>query len=125
MISIKADVDKAIKQLTKLEKKTVRAGLRKGTRAAANVFKKEIKKNAPKESGDLKRAIRVRKIPGRKVIGHRVEINVAHAAPLEFGTKYITENPFIRESFDKQIDKALKEVAVVIYSEIRKASHGS
>jgi HK97 gp10 family phage protein len=104
------------KLLEKLDRKTQKKVIRQAIRAGAKVFAKEMKANAPVETGRLKRSIKVRMGKRRKniisvsayVTGGRESEEASVALFKEFGTKHMEKKPFVGPAFDTKEDEVMQ-----------------
>jgi HK97 gp10 family phage protein len=92
-----------------LSKKVTRKGLRK----AAKVLAKEVKAEAPKDTGELSKAVKVKS--GKRsqlLVSTYVAIIDEELGPianhLEWGTEHNAANPFMRRTADTQGDRVLE-----------------
>jgi HK97 gp10 family phage protein len=108
------EIDKALSQL---EPKVVKKILRKAMRPAMKPMLKEARANAPVESGQTQRAIRLSAAArSRRSIGLDISIGEKnyvgdqyYGAFIEFGTSLMEARPFMRPAYDAGKDKAKKD----------------
>lgn len=115
--------DKKLKRKLKGLRTKIKGAVRKGSRAGAKIIQQEAKNNAPKDTGKLKKAIKVRALPRSRVyIGAQVIIqNTPYAGPVEYGTEKMEATEFYKRAVDTVGDIALEQTANIIAQEIRNA----
>jgi HK97 gp10 family phage protein len=96
-------IDAVFKELAALDKKLRNKIIRQAQREAAKVLAAEIRAEAPKDTGALKRSVKVRAGRRKKdTITTVVQVSGGHDDPfigfVEFGSKENPANPFIRRS---------------------------
>jgi HK97 gp10 family phage protein len=122
-------IDKALKELGKLEDKVGKKQIKKIVRKAGKVIEKKAKQNVPVDTGSLKKSIKVKAIAhsadhAYSVVGPSVSgKNVGHHGHLvEFGTRDKNGNqknkpqPFLKPAVDESAD----EVQQVMADELKK-----
>lgn len=90
--------------------------LREGGREASNVIQAEAERRAPSRTGTLKRNIRVRGGRGKKRIRFRIGTTkkAYYAGFVEYGTKNMRPQPFLRPALDGKADEATRVFAAVV-----------
>jgi HK97 gp10 family phage protein len=111
----------------KLPAKMAKKGIRKGLRAGAKIMANQIKVEAPKETGLLKKQVKVR---ARKRSTKFIGVNASAVDPktqnefygnfIEYGSNNIDKNPFVENSFQKSKKQAETIAAKTIKSETDK-----
>lgn len=106
--AIRIEGTEALKRaLADLPKKLQNKVIRQALRAGAKVFSQEVKAEAPKETGALKRSTKV-KAGKRKKDYLSVNVIVTGGHPdsvpifVEYGTVKMEADPFLARSFDKR-----------------------
>lgn len=111
-VELKIDgIDEFMRELNKLEQRMKHDHLMKAATKAARIFRKEAVKSAPKDSGDLKKSIQLKKLKRRgdneasvivgPTTGKKAKYSGRHAHLLEFGTVKMRARPFMRPAFNK------------------------
>lgn len=128
------------RQIEGLNEKFQRRVLDQGVSAAARIIRNAASSKAPKDTGLLKRAIRIGKVrqlsfPGKSVYhvfispkvkgtrqkkGKSREIWAFYWRFLEFGTRKMAARPFLRPAFDENREQALKAMADKFRSALEK-----
>lgn len=101
------------KHLPSEAKKALRTASREGAKVVARAAKAKV----PKDTGTLRRSIRVRSIKRSRVkVGSRVitgegffKGETFYGGFVEFGTKYMKARPFLRPAADENREKVIKE----------------
>jgi HK97 gp10 family phage protein len=99
----------AIRNIAGLEKKIRTKILKQAIRAGAKVMAKEVKANAPEDTGRLKRSIKLRAGKRKKgVISINVVVSGGHDTPfvtsVEYGNEHTVAHPFIRPAFNSTVE---------------------
>lgn len=120
------EIDRALAQLPpKVAKKVIRQAIRQALKPVAQ----RAKLLAPRgETGQLKRAIKVRAMPRRRGrIGLEVRVGEGdfkgetfYAAFVEYGTSKMDKKPFMRPAFDQTKDEARNEAIRLIRAGIER-----
>lgn len=126
----KKSINRAIKQIGD---KDAKKAVRKATRASAKVFAKELKKNAPVDTGELKKSIKVRAAKrSRKYIGVNATVGLDTDAFygnfIEFGAKGprgwhkgdLQAKPWIVPSYDNKRKEAERAFLDTMKTETKK-----
>ena len=123
-VSISLSGDKQLlKKLDNLAKKDIKRAVRKGTRQGNKRVQKKAKETAPKDTGLLRKSIKVRALPRSRVyVGTTCKAQVPYAGPLEYGTKYVQAREFMQKAAKQEGSKAAEEAAEVIKKEIIEAT---
>ena len=121
------ELDRALKQIgPKFEKRIAKGAVRAG----ANVIAKEARLNVPKDSGTLKKSIKV--VARSKRVGDAVAsvvtrsgkkfkgMNAWYAPMIEFGTKFRAATPFLRPAMDTKGSEVIRAMSDYIQKRIRK-----
>ena len=134
MTSITGDKE-LMKKLERLEKRTTKAAIRKGTCKGAKIVQQATKSTVPVKSGALKRAIKVRSLKASKgTIGTRCTISMPgdskanwfYGSFQEYGWttvngRKIAGKNFMKTASNQAAPRALDTVLATIKDEIMKA----
>lgn len=116
------EIDKA---LAELERKAQRKIVSSAMRKAMKIVQAEAKNNAPVDTGELKKSIKVR--AGKRRRG-AITIDVRTQDPnhkekfLEFGTVKMAARPFMRPAYDTKGEQAKKQAIAEILEGIERAA---
>jgi HK97 gp10 family phage protein len=134
MTSITGDKE-LLQKLDRLEKRTTKGAIRKGTRQGAKIVQQATKSTVPVKSGALKRAIKVRAMKARKgTIGTRCTISMPgdskanwfYGSFQEYGWttvngRKVAGKHFMKQASSQSGQKALDTALNTIKDEILKA----
>lgn len=134
MISLSVRGEKKImRQLKKLPVKIRRKVLRKASREAMKPVLKAARNNAPKQSGALKKAIKLRALKRnrRGLVGVKVAVgkdwfqgDQFYGAFQEFGYKGIEGKHFVENAYDTHGEGAKRRFMDLVPKQIEKAMKG-
>lgn len=111
-----------IKKLERLAAKDIAKAVRTGSRSGIKLIQKETKKTAPKDSGNLRKKIKVRSLKrSKKRTGSRLIILARYAGPLEFGTEKMEPRFYVKKAVENVGQKSVDLTAKIIKEEIDKA----
>lgn len=133
-VTIKGD-KKLLARLQKLAGSKFRKSIGKGTRAGAKVILPTVKRNAPSDSGKLRKALTVRAMKkSRTFVGHKVTVNAKkiksdgkggfYPASVEFGFKHakggakIRAQRYARSARDTKQGAAVKKFESTVKEEV-------
>ena len=85
----------------------IKGKLTKSLEESAEVLQKKVINNAPKDTGKLKKSI---KINEDKLANGEISVTaeVSYAAAVEYGTRHKSANPFFRSAIAESRSKMLK-----------------
>lgn len=109
-----------VKQLEQLAKdlrgagKEVSTDVLKATRDTGDRIQKRAKKDAPVETGELRRSIKVVKSRSRQVISVEIVADSDHAIFQEYGTTRNRAQPFMRPALHAEIPAFLEDLNEIL-----------
>lgn len=118
-------LDEALANLKKLSVQVAADLIPKGARAAAQVFKDDVKPRIPKKTGAMARTLRIAKKKGNRpsfIVGYSVRVGTAkefQAFLLEFGFHHVgsgewVQVPFMRPTFERKAGASLDAFVAVL-----------
>ena len=121
-------IDRALKNIPD---KVAKKAFRKSMRPAMKVIQKEAKDNAPVDSGDMKKSIKVKAAKrSRRFMGIDVVIGEEafkgetwYGNLVEYGTSKMPAKPFMRPAYDSKDqvkNKVLEDLPKILDEEVRK-----
>ena len=122
-VQIPRDFRGVFNQLDDLEKSIRNKAIKKGQRAGAKILAAEIRRQAPERTGLIKVSIKVRAGKRRKNVTS-MQVTIANENRLfyigfiEFGTRKMPANAFIRRSVEAKRQEAWEATAEAIEVEI-------
>jgi HK97 gp10 family phage protein len=124
LFSIKIIGDKEIsRKLKELSRKDRKKAIRIGSRKGAKVVQKKAKKNVPKDTGELRKSIKVRSLKrSRRWTGAKVVSALRHTWPVEQGVpeRNVPGVKYMARAMDEERDKATEVFRNEILNEIKK-----
>lgn len=111
-------VEELMAKLKEVGKKA-KPALRRGCRQGSKVIQKQAKDDAPKVTGDLRRAIKVRALKrSRKYVGTTVKMEIRYGSFVNLGTRKMKARAFLQQAVKEKgqqaanlaVGQALKEL---------------
>ena len=124
--------DKIIRKLKSMDRKIARKIMRQSLRDSAKRFKKAIEDEAPVDSGDLKKSVKVRSgKKSRNYVSVLAQIGEGffkgptwYAGAVHYGTSKLDPNPFIERAFENIKDSESRQLAKDIWQRIDESAKG-
>lgn len=112
-------LDQLKAKFDQLDKQTQGAVLQNAVRAGALPIQNAAITKAPIRSGDLRRSIHT-EIVNTSATHAEAEIgtDLEYAPFVEFGTRYMSAQPYLRPAFDTQTDAAKREIAAALKAQL-------
>lgn len=112
--------------LKKMPEAIAKKALEAGVKGAANAMRKEIRQDAPVDSGSLKKNIQITKNKHDKTgVSFMVapRRKVFYARMVEFGTSKMPAKPFIRPAFERSKEHIIQAMRRALEKSILKEAH--
>jgi HK97 gp10 family phage protein len=120
MIEVKG-IEQAKATINNIKNNVLRRAISKGSRAGCKILQAKAKQMAPKKTGALRQAIKVRALPrSRRYVGTQVTMKVYYGAFVNYGTKYITARRFLNKTTQDNKALAVKEALEIVVQELEK-----
>lgn len=96
----------------KLKKNMNLSAVKSAVKKSGSDMQKKAKKNAPVDTGDLRRSIMLEMRDSGKTA--EVEPTVDYGAYVELGTRLMTAQPYLKPAFDEQKEKFKRDMKELV-----------